>query len=289
MRRRHRGTSAKLEHCEGVAADPPILARLLAGQAIPEPVVAVVAHPDDETVGFGSRLPLLTEALLVHLTPGAPRDGADARRAGFSDREGYAAARARELDAALRALDARPRRRQLGYTDGEVVFHQAELATELERLIDGAAFVLTHAYEGGHPDHDAAALAVQLAVARLESKGRTVPVRLEFAGYHQHRGERRTGGFWPDPRHPGVSVRLEGPALEAKRAAVAAHRSQAAILDWFDPAVEAYRLAPAYDFAAPPPPGEALYDGWGWALTSERWRALARAALAGSGVETVAR
>jgi N-acetylglucosamine malate deacetylase 2 len=263
-----------------VAAHPAILARLLAGQPIPEPVVAVVAHPDDETVGFGSRLPLMTDTLLVHLTPGAPRDGADARRAGFPDSAGYAAARARELDAALRALDARPRRRQLGYTDGEVVFGVAALAGELEGLIDGAAFVLTHPYEGGHPDHDAAALAVQIAVARLEAAGRPAPVRLEFAGYHQAEGERRTGGFWPDPQRPAVTVRLEGPALEAKRTAVAAHQSQAAILDWFDPAVEAYRFAPAYDFTAPPPPGAALYDGWGWALTSERWRALARDVLA---------
>ena len=31
---------------------------------------------------------------------------------------------------------------------------------------------------------------------------------------------------------------------------------------------------------APPPPGRALYDGWGWALTSERWRALTAAAAA---------
>jgi N-acetylglucosamine malate deacetylase 2 len=268
------------------ASGAALLARLAGGEPIAAPGVAVVAHPDDETIGFGSRLPLLQDLSLVHLTPGAPRDDADAVRAGFADGASYAAARARELDAALQALGARPRgRRQLGYVDGEVVFRLPELTDALERLLDGAALVLTHAYEGGHPDHDAAAFAVQAACRRLAARGRPPPVRIEFAGYHQHRGERRTGAFWPDPASPEAMVRLDPSAIAAKREAFAAHRSQAAVMGWFDPGREVLRLAPDYDFAQPPPPGEALYDGWGWALTSARWREFARAALAGAGVE----
>ena len=63
----------------------------------------VVAHPDDETVGAGATLPLFRRLLLVHATDGAPRDLADARAVGFADAAGYAAARRRELDAALAA------------------------------------------------------------------------------------------------------------------------------------------------------------------------------------------
>ena len=56
----------------------------------------VAAHPDDETLGIGSLLCLLDEALLVHVTDGAPRDGADARVHGFATCAEYAdAARGR--------------------------------------------------------------------------------------------------------------------------------------------------------------------------------------------------
>jgi N-acetylglucosamine malate deacetylase 2 len=261
-----------------------LLSQLARGGPIAAPAVAVSAHPDDETLGFGSRLPLFEDLELVHLTPGAPRDDGDARRAGFADARSYAAARAGELDAALAALGAAPRRRQLGYTDQDVVFHLTALTDQLAKLLDGAALVLTHTYEGGHPDHDAAAFAVQAACRRLRALGRPAPVRIEFAGYHLRRGERVTGTFWPDPGRPEMPVRLEGDALARKTAALAAHRSQAAVIGWFDGSREAYRLAPDYDFAAPPPPGEALYDGWGWSLTSALWRGQARAAADWRGV-----
>ena len=67
--------------------------------------------------------------------------------------------------------------------------------------------------------------------------------------------------------------------LARKRAALAAHRSQAEVLAWFDPGLESYRTAPAYDFTRAPPPGAALYDDWGLALTAAAWRDLARRAL----------
>lgn len=260
--------------------DAAMLQRLAGGEPIEAPVVAVVAHPDDETLGFGSRLAALKHLTLVHLTSGAPRDDGDALRAGFEDASAYAAARAGELDAALQALDAAPRRRRLGYVDQELSFHLAELTGAIETLLDGAALVITHAYEGGHPDHDAAAFAVQAACRRLRARGRCAPARLEFAGYHLRGGERVTGVFWPDPGRPARSVTLRGEALARKRAALGAHRSQAAVIGWFDPAREAFRLAPDYDVSAPPPPGEALYDRWGWSLTSARWRELAGAARA---------
>ncbi len=52
-----------------------ILARLAAGGPIAERVMIVVAHPDDETIGLGAQLRRFEDALLVHVTDGAPRDG----------------------------------------------------------------------------------------------------------------------------------------------------------------------------------------------------------------------
>src|SRR5690242_9330196 len=91
-----------------------IEAALASGTSINAPVAVVVAHPDDETLGLGARLARLRDFKLIHLTDGAPRDMRDARREGFSDRDEYAAARARELDRALHALHAQPRKR-IGY------------------------------------------------------------------------------------------------------------------------------------------------------------------------------
>ena len=53
----------------------------------------VVAHPDDETIGLGAQLGRFEDALLVHVTDGAPRDGDDARNYGFASVADYAAAR----------------------------------------------------------------------------------------------------------------------------------------------------------------------------------------------------
>ena len=78
--------------------------RFAAGDPVGERVVVVVAHPDDETLWAGALLGRLQNALLIHLTDGAPADGADAHRLGFASRDAYAAARAAELDTALVAL-----------------------------------------------------------------------------------------------------------------------------------------------------------------------------------------
>jgi hypothetical protein len=62
-------------------------------------------------------------------------------------------------------------------------------------------------------------------------------------------------------------------------AAFGAHVSQAAVIAGWRPTHERWPECPAYDFAVPPPPGRALYDDWGWPLTSARWRELAAAEL----------
>lgn len=44
--------------------------------------------------------------------------------------------------------------------------------------------LVTHAYEGGHPDHDAAAFVARAALDLLRRSGRPAPRLLEMALYH---------------------------------------------------------------------------------------------------------
>lgn len=126
------------------------------------PAVLVVAHPDDETIGLGGHLGSLPGLSVLHLTNGAPHDPAFARAAGLATPEEYAEARARELDRAMdiAGVDA-SRRRSLALPDQEASEHLVAIARAVRVLVRASAarVVPTHAYEGGHPDHDGAAAA----------------------------------------------------------------------------------------------------------------------------------
>ena len=242
-------------------------ARLASGLPVAERVAVVVAHPDDETLWTGALLPRLADGLLIHLTDGAPTDMADAHRLGFATREAYAAARAAELDAALIALGYTGERRAYDVCDKDAVHALPAIEARLAADLAGAALVVTHPYEGGHPDHDAAALAVARVTGLLG-----IPV-VEFACYHQVDGTREFARFWPGAREH--SRALDAPDRARIEAALHAHASQASVFGTWRPTHERWRAAAAYDFTAPPPAEATLYDGFGWTLTSDRWREIA--------------
>lgn len=204
----------------------------------------------------------------------------DAHRAGFTTRDTYARARALELDRALKAAQVVPaRRRALGMADQEAVEHLPQLLALVEEELHGAAAVITHPYEGGHPDHDVCAFLVQHACERLRRAGRAVPIRLEFASYHARDGAQATGVFWPAAGCPERTIPLDDRQLARKRAAIREFATQKEVIAAFPLDPERLRRAPRYDFTQPPPPGEVLYDRLGWRMTGELWRQRARATL----------
>lgn len=247
-----------------------LLNRLASTDAHDLPIAVVVAHPDDETLCASTLMRRARNLTLIHLTDGAPMDGFDAARAGFSTADAYAAGRRKELDQALGALGVQPRMRsRYALPDQDTIFHLPGLIALIREDLADCAAVVTHAYEGGHPDHDTAALAVRLACTGTEL------IRLEFAGYHARDGLAATGRFHPDPDAPEREVMAADADRAARAEALACFASQAGTLRNLAFARERLRLAPDYDFDLPPPPGEALYDEWDLSLTSTEWRAVA--------------
>lgn len=257
--------------------------------ALPATLVAV-AHPDDELVGAGSLLPRLRAAWFAYATDGAPRDGADAARHGLSV-AAYRALRRRERLAAFAASSiSAPRLLELGCADQQAPRHLAGLARQMARLYDVHAIdlVLTHPYEGGHPDHDATAFAVQAAAALRRRAGAPAPVLLEMASYHAGPdGRLQAGRFLPHPAAgPELPLALDAAACARKQAALACHASQRETLAQFPPAAERLRAAPAHDFLAPPHDGSLLYERMGWGgWSGPAFRAAAARACRSLGLE----
>lgn len=242
----------------------------------------VVAHPDDEVIGAGARLSGLTPVLLVHVTDGAPRDPGDAQRAGCATRAAYAALRAAERDAAADLLGIpAASRRQLPVADQEAALDLQCLALRCAILLfeSRADLVLTHAYEGGHPDHDATAFAVHAACALLRRAGGAAPVVAELTAYHARDGGMAVGRFLGGAAGPEIVLPLDGDARTRKQRLFDCYGSQQPVLAQFPIGEERFRLAPAYDFRRPPHEGTLYYERFPWGMTSDRWCALAGDAL----------
>jgi len=262
---------------------PMILRDLAQGRAIHAPVALVVAHPDDETLGVGARMVCLRQWILIHLTDGAPtmpggRGTIDAAR------RAVAAQRMHEMDAALDVLGGRPQRRiAYGHPDQESILHLPEIVTALRRDLDGAAFVLTHAYENGHPDHDTAALAVHLACAPPAARRKRATV-IEFPSYHLGANGARFGAFWRDAARREWIATLGVHERARKAKALECFASQRDMLRNFPLDAERFRRAPDYDFSAPAPPPAAWYDAQDWPIDSRTWLQIARQALVQAGL-----
>jgi LmbE family N-acetylglucosaminyl deacetylase len=241
-------------------------------------VLIVAAHPDDEVLGAGIWLHRHAEydRHVLHITDGSPRDMQDARAKGFTTRQDYAQARRNELFAALQMIGIpRGNCHQCDYPDKDAYLHLPELVADVNAWIRELepSLVVTSAYEGGHPDHDAAAFAVA-TVRRMLQSFRV----LEFPLYHADaRGQMVTAEFLHAPSSAGeAGLTLLGAERELKSHMVDCFVTQREILRVFSLDCEPLRWSPQYDFAEPPHAGPLLYELWGWGISGSEWRDRAR-------------
>lgn len=246
-------------------------------------IVLVVAHPDDEVIGAGAQLPDWANRLtIVHVTDGSPINPADASAAGCSGREEYARMRRAEFE---RAMDlagvARENTLELGFSDQGVSEAMLDVTNALHRTLLQLepSLVITHPYEGGHPDHDATALAVHAACERMRIECGAAPVIVEMTSYHNREGRINPFEFLPNNGATQMSIGLSPDRKALKAQMLECFASQQGTLQYFPVHIERFRRAPSYDFTEPPHSGTLFYEMFDWGMTGRRWRELARCAL----------
>lgn len=253
-----------------------------AGDSTPAPrTLLALAHPGDEIPGAASRLTRITAAALVYATDGSPRDGRAARAAGYASAGSYARLRQTEtLRALAHAGISSERAVFLAYPHEDAAHRLLTLTADLRRWIIALRpeVVLTHAYEGGHPDRDAVAFAVHAAVAALIGEEEPAPVIVEFTSHYAADGENVSGEFLGGADFGQRQVELTEDGRALKRRLLACHRSQANHWSNLPVDTERFRLAPAYVFTQPPHERFPLYAAQGLDLTADEWCELASAA-----------
>ena len=193
-------------------------------------VVVLAAHPGDEILGASSVLTKLPTCVVVHLNDGAPfepelwpGDGA------FASREANTRARRREAEAALSCCGV-PRERALclGCPEQRTAWYLLSLCQRVAAIVEryDPDCVLTHAYEGGHPDHDAAAFIARGALRMIEGDSRATV--LEMATSHGPRGDLQANQFLTVSGTRAVTHCLSESELGQKRDMLACHASQPA-------------------------------------------------------------
>ena len=251
-----------------------LLAQMMAPErpVLPFKTVVIVAHPGDETLACGALLPRLSDICIIHVTDGAPHTVSAARQHGFHHWADYARVRRKELEraAAVGGLPA-PALKTLGLPERSAALGLATLTHALLGFIAGAELVLTHAYEGGDPDHDAIAFAVAAARSRMRGRG---PVVVDMPLYHRH-----------DDTNGAARLRLTHDERVRKGRMLAEFVTQQEALMAFGVCDECYRIAPEQDFTRPP--DGVLYDSADRGITGGQFAQLARAARGELGLDAI--
>lgn len=200
-------------------------------------LVVIAPHPDDEVLGTGGLIATLAALgrapLVVGVTDGEASHPGSTRWT----RVALACERVDEAREGLARLGLRaPPRLALGLPDGGVAKQEDVLLGALREVLRPTDVVFTTSSIDGHPDHEATARAALSAAGEVGAAAWEVPIWT----WHWS---------WPkDPRvawDRAVLLPLDPEATAAKRAAIAAHRTQLHV----DPSTGRGAVLPPEDLA----------------------------------------
>ncbi|HSS22356.1 MAG TPA: PIG-L family deacetylase [Pyrinomonadaceae bacterium] len=237
----------------------------------------IVAHPADEIVGAGCLISKLVDVSILHVTDGVAVENAErAKRTQEVD-----ALRQQCLMALAVANVPKDRIIDLWVPDHRAANQLADLTKRITTFLQqtGADIVLTHPYEGGHPDHDATSFASHAAVRLMIESGLRPPVIFELGLYPSNDEQNKITGFLPGSNGEVTTLVLDDRSRELKQRMVACLNGHGKHLNGAAIDSERFRRPPKYDFSVPPRKGKLHYENFDWAISAREWQALAGKAL----------
>lgn len=211
-------------------------------------LLVFVAHPDDETIACSGLLQRAPESLVVFAVDGAPPHYGFADK--FGSLEQYSEKRFEEAGRALRLIPGSSFRRlampdRSWFMDQHLFLNLPVAFTSFLQIARefGPDVVISHAFEGGHIDHDACHV-----LAKQVANVLTLPA-LEFPLYW--RSEERRDVFQEFRSHHNgeFTLELSKPELAIKARMLAAYQTQRKLISVFDLPVERFRPMTTSDLA----------------------------------------
>ncbi len=232
--------------------------------------LVLIAHPDDETISCGALLQRVREPVVVFATDGGPEDAYFWGK--YGSREAYVELRRAEAEAALAAVGVKD---VLWLADNEGrQFQDQRLFRNLPAAFEALRKVvkqrrpetmLTLAYEGGHPDHDACNFLGRQVADELGLPVWEAPLYFRRADNNVLLQEFHSSN--------GTEIDLIPTAEEQrrKRAMCEAYVSQKGVVGIFENNVrETFRPMAEYDYSRPPHSGVLNYEAWQWPITGQQ-------------------
>ena len=230
-------------------------------------VLVLVAHADDECVGYGALLQKMREAVVVIATDCAPRDKYFWGR--FGSREAYRAVRRDEARRAMELAGVRElvllAEEDARLEDQRLFLNLAAAYARLEKLVERVRpeAIATLAYEGGHPDHDSCSV---LGARLGEQFGLKV---WEAPLYWRGDGTAMQVQRFICESGDEAAVEIGEGALERKQAMCAQYVSQGDFLRTFDARREVVRPQVKYEYGRAPHEGQTNYEQWQWWMSAQ--------------------
>jgi LmbE family N-acetylglucosaminyl deacetylase len=206
----------------------------------PGKVLVLVAHPDDETIACSGLLQRATKALVVFAVDGAPPHYGFEKK--FGSLQKYSAIRFQEVERVL-AFIPHCSSRRLARPDGASFVDQhlfQDLPAAFTCLLQftrafSPDFIVSHAFEGGHIDHDACHVLAQHAAHALGVRC------LEFPLYWRTKDAKDVFQQFRQSNKYEFTLQLSCQELLIKQRMLAEYQSQANLTSVFRADLERFR------------------------------------------------